>query len=92
MPSRTRRHDSHAAGAPFASVSTTFIATDAAGNAPTTAVATGAVLDPDRPPAPVLEITTDPAQLKATLSWDSVTADGAPVTGYHVRVKGPRDA
>jgi len=37
-----------------------------------------------------LEITTDPAQQKATLNWDSVTADGSQVKGYHVHVKGPQ--
>jgi hypothetical protein len=38
----------------------------------------------------VLEINTDPAQQKATLNWNSVPLDGAPVTGYHVHVKGPQ--
>jgi hypothetical protein len=77
--------------APFTNVSTTFTATDAAGNAaaPPTVVS-GITLDDTRPPAPLLEITTDPAQLKATLNWGSVTADGAPVTGYHIHVKGPQ--
>ena len=76
-------------GAPFELLNFNVTATDEAGNASIAAV-TGNTLDPDRPPAPVLEITTDPAQQKATLNWDSVTAVGAPVTGYHVHVKGPQ--
>ncbi len=38
--------------------------------------------DPTRPPAPVLEVDTDPAQQKATLSWDSV--DERRRAGAHV--------
>ena len=44
----------------------------------------------DRPPAPVLEITTDPAQQKGDAQLGLRTAVGAPVTGYHVHVKGPQ--
>jgi hypothetical protein len=76
-------------GTPFQQVSAQVTATDSVGNA-TSVTVTGNVLDPDRPQPPLLEITTDPAQQKATLSWDSVTAVGAPVTGYHVHVKGPQ--
>jgi hypothetical protein len=75
-------------GTPGQLVSAVVTATDSVGNA-TSVTVTGNVLDPDRPPAPVLEVVTDPSQQKATLSWDFVTADGLPVTGYNVRTKGP---
>jgi hypothetical protein len=41
----------------------------------------------------VLEVDTDPPQLKATLSWDPLTEDGAPLLQpfpYRVRTKGPQ--
>ena len=51
----------------------------------------GHICDPTRPPAPVsLEVTTDPAQQKATLSWDPVDGDGAPVTATALQHEGPR--
>ena len=64
-------------------------ATDAAGNTSTHVTCPGLFFDDTRPPAPVLEVATDPAQQKVTLNWASVTADGAPVVKYHVRTKGP---
>jgi hypothetical protein len=36
-----------------------------------------------------LEVTTDPAQQKATLGWDGVAFDGAPVQ-YRLRTRGPQ--
>ena len=40
-------------------------------------------------PVPVsLEVTTDPGQQRASLAWDPVVADGAPVQ-YRLRTKGP---
>jgi hypothetical protein len=79
------------AGAPFASVDTVFGATDSVGNAssPPTTVS-GRVLDDTRPPAPVLEVDTDPAQQRATLNWQPVASDGAPVMFYTVHTRGPQ--
>lgn len=75
-------------GLEFALGSVTFTAVDAAGNS-ASATLTGQVLDATRPPTPVLELATDPVAQKVTLSWASVTSDGAPVIGYHVQTKGP---
>jgi hypothetical protein len=78
-------------GTPFAAVTPTptVTATDAAGNQSSTSVP-GQFEDATRPPAPVLEVDTDPAQLKATLSWDnSAPDDGSPIANYRLRRKGP---
>ena len=49
------------------------------------------ILDPTRPPAPALEVSTEPEQRKVTLSWDVNTPDdGAPVLSHRVRTKGPQ--
>jgi hypothetical protein len=61
---------------------------DGAGNS-ASANPTGLFWDQTRPPTPVLELATDPIAQKVTLSWASVTSDGAPVLTYHVRTKGP---
>jgi hypothetical protein len=79
-------------GVPFESLvpGPSVTATDAAGNTTSVNVA-GITFDPDRPPAPVLEVDTDPAQQKATLSWDiSAPDNGAPITNYRIRTRGPQ--
>jgi hypothetical protein len=77
-------------GAAFASVDTVFVAADSLGNTSLPTTVSGQVLDDTRPPAPVLEVDTEPAQQKATLSWDnSAPDDGAPITFYRIRRKGP---
>jgi hypothetical protein len=51
----------------------------------------GLVFDPTRPPAPNLDVTTDPSAQQATLSWDNtVPDDGAPILQYRLRQKGPQ--
>jgi hypothetical protein len=76
-------------GAPFASVNVTVTATDAVLNT-ASATVTGQVEDPTPPGVTSLEITTDPALQKATLNWDPVPIDGAPLLSYRVRTKGPQ--
>jgi hypothetical protein len=77
-------------GPPFEGINVTVTATDAAGNA-TSFVVSGHTLDSTRPPAPVLEVTTDPAQQKATLTWDNTAPDdGAEIQEYRVRERGPQ--
>ena len=91
-----RRHpvhagrDSHSSGAPFATVSTTFTATDAAGNSrPPVASGTS-----PRSNAAACAHAGDhhrsgAAEGDAQLGLRRVLI-GAPVTGYHVHVKGPQ--
>ena len=49
---------------------------------------TGRTLDASGPGPVSLEVTTDPGQQRASLAWDPVVADGAPVQ-YRLRTKGP---
>ena len=74
-------------GPPFADVSVSVTATDGI-NVATSAVI-GKVEDSTGPGPVALEITTDPAQQRATLNWDLLPPDGAPVH-YRVRTKGPQ--
>jgi hypothetical protein len=77
-------------GVEFDPVSVNVIATDAAGNASAPFPVAGTLLDSSRPPAPVLEVDTDPAQQRATLSWQPVVSAGAQVTFYTVHTRGPQ--
>jgi hypothetical protein len=70
-------------------VNPTVVATDAAGNASPPFPVSGRVYDPSPPGAATLEVTTDPALKKATLNWEPVVNDGAPVS-YRVRTRGPQ--
>ena len=73
----------------YATVVASVGASDAAGNPSAAVPVSGRILD-DIGPGPVtLEITTDPAQQKATLNWALLAPDGAPVQ-YNVRTKGPQ--
>ena len=49
---------------------------------------TGRILDASGPGPVSLEVTTDPGQQRASLAWDPVVTDGAPVH-YRLRTKGP---
>jgi hypothetical protein len=77
-------------GLPYADVSVSVTAADAV---PIPNIATAAVIgkveDPTGPGPVTLEVTTDPSQQRATLGWDPVVADGAPVQ-YRLRIKGPQ--
>jgi hypothetical protein len=65
------------------------IATDAAGNVSAPfAVPGGHTMDTTGPAQVSLEVTTDPGQQRASLAWDAVPPDGAPVQ-YRLRTKGP---
>jgi hypothetical protein len=78
-------------GDPFAVASSSVVATDGLTQSVPVTVS-GQIYDPTRPPAPDLTVTTDPAQQQATLSWDNLPVDGAPVvpSGYRLRTKGPQ--
>jgi hypothetical protein len=67
----------------------TFVATDAAGNASLPRTVPGRMLDSSGPGPAILEVSTDPSQLKATLSWADIAFDGAPITTY-LSKKGPQ--
>jgi chitodextrinase len=71
-------------------VNLTVVATDAVGNPSLPFAASGRVYDPTPPGATTLEVATDPAAQKATLSWDPVPIDGAPLSSYRLRQKGPQ--
>jgi hypothetical protein len=74
---------------PYTAVSFHVIATDAAGNSSTSTLVSGHTMDLSGPGPVSLEVTTDPAQQRASLAWDPVAADGAPVQ-YRLRTKGPQ--
>jgi hypothetical protein len=71
-------------------VTVQMTATDGAGNVSLQSPVTGRIFDPTRPPAPSLEVTTDSAQPRATLTWSDPAGDGAPVIAHHLRTKGPQ--
>ena len=73
---------------PYTAVSFNVIATDAAGLSSVPFPVTGRTLDASGPGPVSLEVTTDPGQQRASLAWDPVVADGAPVQ-YRLRTKGP---
>ncbi|MDX6600024.1 MAG: hypothetical protein QOE87_3911, partial [Gaiellales bacterium] len=74
---------------PYTAVSFNVFATDAAGNVSNLFPVTGHTLDSSGPGPVSLEVTTDPAQQRASLAWDLVVSDGAPVQ-YRLRTKGPQ--
>jgi hypothetical protein len=77
-------------GAPYSQVTVNVIGTDAAGNVSAPFPVTGRIdVDPaGMPGPPTLEVTSDPDQRRATLSWDPVSSDGAPVS-YSLTERGP---
>ncbi|MDP9258886.1 MAG: hypothetical protein M3Q31_20380 [Actinomycetota bacterium] len=77
-------------GDPYTLVDTKFVATDAANNVSLPAVVSGYIWDQTRPPAPVLEVDTDPDQQRATLNWQPVVSAGAQVLSYSVHTRGPQ--
>jgi hypothetical protein len=77
------------AGDRYVQVTATVAASDAAGNPAIAVPVTGRIFDESGPGPVSLEVTTDPAQQRASLAWDPVAADGAPVQ-YRLRTKGPQ--
>jgi hypothetical protein len=78
-------------GNPYDLVQVMVTATDAAGNTSNSAAVSGRIADGTGPTdPPTLEVTTDPGAQQATLNWDPVTAEGAPVAQYRLRTKGPQ--
>ena len=77
-------------GNPYDLVTVTVTATDAATNTSNSAPVSGRIADGTAPAdAPILEVTTDPGAKQATLNWDPVTAEGAPVVSYRLPHEGP---